>query len=85
MERFRPDEALTKIWEHVAHTDQYLSEAKPWEKEGEELFDILETAIEELKLISYYLSPFLPATAKKIQDQFNSANIKSGEPLFPRI
>lgn len=85
MERFRPDTALDRIWEHIKHTDQYLSEAKPWEKEGDELFDILETAVADIKLIAYYLFPFLPRTAEKIQKQFSGATIESGQSLFPRI
>lgn len=85
MLKFRPDKALNKIWEHVKNTDQYLSETKPWEKEGEELYEILSTAVADIRIIGHYLQAFLPETAEKINKQFRSATIKSREPLFPRI
>lgn len=85
MERLRPDQAIEYVWQRVKHTDAYLSAAKPWEKTGQELFDILSTAVEEIRFIAKYLSPFLPETAGKIQQQFGSVKIKSREPLFPRI
>jgi methionyl-tRNA synthetase len=86
MERFRPDQALDKIWQHVRSTDQYLSVSKPWEKEGDELFEILSTAVSDIRIIGYYLAPFMPEAAKKINVQFGEEKISKGkEPLFPRI
>lgn len=85
MEGFRPDLALNKIWKHVAHTDEFISQTKPWAKSGEALFEILETAVAEVRLVAHYLEPFMPATAQKIQDRFGGDTIKTGEVLFPRI
>ncbi len=85
MDRFRPDEALETIWGHIKHTDQYLSESTPWKKEGDELFEILSTVVDEVRLIGSLLVPFLPTTAEKIRRQFDETKIKSQEPLFPRI
>lgn len=84
-ERFRPDEALTKIWQHVAHTDAFLSETKPWEKSGDALSEILETAVADIRLIAHHLEPFLPETAQKVKKQFSGGKIRSEEPLFPRL
>lgn len=85
MERFRPDEALEKIWEHVKNSDAHLSDTKPWTKEGEELKTILISAVNEIRLIAHLLEPFLPRTAKSILAQYNTEKIKSKDPLFPRL
>ena len=85
LERLRPDQALDKIWEHIKNTDQYLSEAKPWEHSGEELFEILRTAVEDIRIVGYYLQAFLPETADKINKEFGKEKItKLANNLFPR-
>lgn len=85
MEDLRPDLALERLWEHIKHTDQYLSTAAPWEKAGNEMHEILSPAIADIRLIAHHLEAFLPETASKIQEQFGGDNIKSEKPLFPRI
>lgn len=85
MERLRFDQALDKIWEHIKHTDQYLSETTPWKKDGLELFEILSTAVEDIRLVGFYLQAFMPSTSENILSQFGEDKIKSGKPLFPRI
>jgi len=85
IEKMQPDLALKMIWRHIKNTDQFLSETKPWTKNGQELYEILETSVAEIRLIGYHLKPFMPKTAEEIQKQFNSETIKSNPPLFPRI
>lgn len=85
LDRYEIDDAIRKLWEHVKHTDQMLSETKPWTKTGEELKEILRLSVEEIRLIYTHLKPFLPETAKKIEDQFGKTEIASANPLFARI
>jgi len=38
-----------------------------------------------LRALAIKLRPFLPETAKKIEEQFKGPKITSQKPLFPRI
>lgn len=65
--------------------DQNLNERKPWElKDRDEKELLLSLYVINLRRIAFNLQPFLPETAEKILKQF-SGQIKSAEPLFPRI
>ncbi len=75
---------LEHIWTEIREADKFVNEKKPWEQEGEELSHTLTILVEKILHIGFNLQPFLPTTAEKILNQF-SAEIKSSEPLFPRI
>ena len=85
MLEFRFDLAISSIWAKLVAIDKYLQENKPWEKEGQELFNILNHAVGEIRQIAYNLSPFLPDTSQKVLDHLSHAKIKSIQPLFPRV
>jgi methionyl-tRNA synthetase len=82
---FRFDRALEEIWTNIRNLDQKIEEARPWELEGDDLKDNLETAVSTIRNIAYNLRPFLPETAEKIEKQFAGPKIKAGKPLFPRL
>lgn len=82
---YRFNECLAWIWEKISKVDRYIDQTKPWTKKGESLAKLLEKPIREIQEIAYFLKPFLPETAEKIEKQFKGPKIKSGEPLFPRI
>lgn len=76
--------ALNWVLNQVKATDQYLSNTKPWKKEGAEKAAILEEAVKKILLIAFHLRPFLPEVATTIEESF-SRKIKPMQPLFPRL
>ncbi|MDB4939956.1 MAG: methionyl-tRNA synthetase [Candidatus Doudnabacteria bacterium] len=88
LENFKFHEALQKIWEAIAWSNQYIDETKPWQvakDNQEEVEAILSKLAAEVQVIGYFLAPFMPDTAEKIRLAFESDTITKIEPLFPRI
>ncbi|MGB9594660.1 MAG: methionine--tRNA ligase subunit beta, partial [Candidatus Poribacteria bacterium] len=74
MEKLAISETIEVIWELVRRANKYLDESAPWrltkdpsnkDRQG----TILYNCIESLRFLSILLSPFIPGSAKKIQDQ----------------
>ena len=84
MGEFKLNEAIAVIWELITECDKKINQEKPWELDGEKLKEVLLDYIKRIQAIAFNLQPFLPQTAEKILKQF-SGQVKSGEPLFPRI
>ncbi len=85
LETYELNLGLEHIWEAIRSADKFVNEQKPWEQKDEDLSKTLDNLIQRLLDIGYNLLPFLPNTAHKIIAQFGNNEIKSGEPLFPRI
>ena len=91
IEKFSFDNALSLIWETIKSTDRYLNNERPWllnlseSSQKISMFNVLNTAIQNLVDVAQSLRPFLPQTAEKIEEQFSAKNITSQSPLFPRI
>lgn len=86
IERFRPDLALSTIWERIKFLDQLINKEEPWKiKNKKELKDRLQTYVLNILSFTPNLAIFLPETAEKIEKQFKNSKIKSGNPLFPRL
>ncbi len=85
LDAYKFNEALEEIWKKIAKLDKFIDEKKPWELKSAKLRDVLSFPIEEIRKIGVLLEPFLPETAKKIQKRFAGPEIRSAEPLFPRI
>lgn len=81
---YRFNEALGIIWTAIAEANEKISREQPWKLTGKELEDSLIWQVETIRQIAFDLQPFLPETAKKIQEQYEG-KIKSGSPLFPKI
>ena len=84
------NDALAYIWNSeikwgIKWLDEDISKRKPWELEGEKLKQILSLYVTNMRLLAYYLQPFMPETAEKILEQFKGPKIKSEKSLFPRI
>ena len=94
--------ALNDIWRFVGDVNRYISEKEPWKvTDKKELEKIIYESLESLRVISIMLSPFLPETSKKIQDQLGvkkstwkdlkwgllkpGTKTKKGEILFKKI
>ncbi len=78
------NEALNFIWRTIKDIDKKINETEPWKLQGASLKTGLSIFVSNISQIAYNLQPFLPETSEKILSQF-SGEIKSGEPLFPRI
>lgn len=76
--------------DQVRGLNQYIEEEKPWmiakEKDEEHLREVLAEAVSSLLEIADLLVPFLPDTAKRIQDVFASGIVKpfAESSLFPK-
>ncbi len=96
--------ALGEIWRLVERTNRYIEQMAPWNlaknrKDKKRLDTVLYTAAEALRIISVYLSPFMPNTAEEMRRQLGGfpdgpldaighgtgQTIAKGKPLFPRI
>lgn len=84
LEEFKFNEALQYLWGKIGEADKKINETKPWELSGVEVTQVLSDIVSRIQHIAFNLQPFLPETAEKILKQF-SGQIKSTEPLFPRV
>jgi methionyl-tRNA synthetase len=88
LDNFRFNDALSFVWAKITQLDQYINEEKPWElakKQNPKLKNVLSHAVDQIQEIAALLQPFLPETAKKIEEQFKGPKITSQPSLFPRI
>jgi methionyl-tRNA synthetase len=77
---------LNNIWStDVSAIDKHINQEIPWTKSGDQLQQVLQYEIDEIRTLAKKLKPFLPDTAEKIEEQFKGPKIKSSAPLFPRI
>lgn len=82
---YKFNEALNIIWGQLKFADKHINETEPWKiDDPKKLSEVLQVAVDTIRLVGKELQPFLPDTADKIVNQFNG-DIKSTEPLFPRI
>jgi len=87
LSEFKFNDALAFVWAKITTLDKYINEEKPWTlaTSDSKLKAVLAHAVDQIQEIAALLEPFLPETAKKIEEQFKSPKIKSSVPLFPRI
>jgi len=95
MEALDFNKAIDEVWSMVRGLNQYIENVKPWEiaklvgKDAEaetHLGEVLSYAVAALLQIGDLLVPFLPSTAEKIHQTFESGKIVASESvLFPRI
>ena len=86
IEDFRFDLALNNIWTtDITSLDKHVNQEAPWTRKGNELQQVLQYEVDEIRSLAKKLKPFLPETSKKIEKQFYRHKIKSEAPLFPRL
>ncbi|MFH0887629.1 MAG: class I tRNA ligase family protein, partial [Planctomycetota bacterium] len=72
MEHFQFSLALEKIWEIVRLANKYVDDIKPWvlaKEKSPRLNTVLYTLAEVIRIISIYLTPFMPQTCESIRKQ----------------
>lgn len=84
LEQFQPNLAIEEILRRGSLLDNKINDEELW-KETNKKIPVLVEIIKGIRQIAFDLTPFLPETAKKIEEQFAGPKIKSGSPLFPRI
>ena len=86
-------EALGLIWEQIAELNRTVDREKPWAtaKTDPEAFKFLMfDLVWSLRLISDWIAPFMPETARKMQEQLGAqaaggwGKLAKGDSLFPR-
>lgn len=102
MDLLHVSEALDSIFETLRRSNKYIDETMPWslakdESKKDRLETVLYNLLESIRVCGMLLSPYLPDTAKQIQEQLNNFeeskafikdnNYKVGipTPLFKRI
>ena len=83
---FRVDKILQNIWQELASLDKHINENEPWAIEDKKkLKEILSHEVLQVRKVAKQIEPFMPDTAKKIQEQFGQEKIRAQDALFPRI
>ncbi len=101
---FAFDAALETIWEFIRRINRYVQQTQVWTLAKPEtkprMGTILYNSLEALRFISVLISPVIPETAEKIQEQIGLAEfdtvaewgrlpvgltVSKGEPIFPRV
>ena len=81
LDSYELDKALALIFEFIDECNLYVQENKIWETgDKKKLYEL----VESIKEAAFYLSPFIPETAEKIQNIFKG-KIKKSEILFKKI
>jgi methionyl-tRNA synthetase len=87
---FRFHDALGALWSVMTLLNQRIDRTKPWEMENQgkkqQLHEFLDEMVTGLRTIAYWLEPFMPGTAARLQkSMFGEKPLKRGAPLFPRL
>ena len=74
MENMQISDAVKVVWKFISRSNKYIDETAPWklakdESQKQNLANVLYNLAESLRIISILISPYMPATAKKIHDQ----------------
>ncbi|MGI9058165.1 MAG: methionine--tRNA ligase [Ktedonobacteraceae bacterium] len=83
LERWAVGNALSRIWNFVRRTNQYIEQSEPWRlarQAGQEgrLDTVLFNAAEATRLLAIYLAPFLPTASNRIVEQLGAEPIEKG-------
>ena len=74
IEKYQFSNALAEIWKLIARANKYIDETAPWvlgkdEAQFPRLAAVLYHLCEVLRIVSILLTPFMPNTAPKMQEQ----------------
>ncbi|MBD3351307.1 MAG: methionine--tRNA ligase [Candidatus Lokiarchaeota archaeon] len=76
MDNFQINKVLNRVWEFIKDTNKYINEVEPWvlrkdENKNERYRSVLHILTDAIRVISIYISPFMPSIADKIKDIIN--------------
>ena len=77
IEGYQFSNALTEIWKLIARMNKYIDETMPWalgkdESKRARLAAVIYNLCESLRIVSILITPFIPETAPKIQEQIGA-------------
>lgn len=77
MDSYKFNSALSEVWLLVSKCNKYIDETMPWklgkdDSQKNRLAAVMYNLCECLRIISILISPFMPETAKKIQNQIGA-------------
>ena len=77
MDVFKFSLALSEVWLLISKCNKYIDETEPWklgkdENKQERLACVLYNLCESLRIVSIMITPFMPETARKIQNQIGA-------------
>ncbi len=82
------NKTIERIWAFIHLCNKYVNETKPWELAKtfeKKLETVLYNLIESLRIISIYISPFLPLTSEKIAEQIGQKTGNFADIPFTKI
>jgi len=86
LDEYRFGDAISNIWNQIRTIDQLVNKEEPWKIQDKNTLNVtLKRYVVNLLDIAYNLKPFLPNTAKKIEEQFSKEKIVHTSSLFPRL
>lgn len=77
MDNYRFSSALSDVWLLISKCNKYIDETMPWKlgkdpNEKERLACVMYNLCECLRIVSVFIEPFMPNSAKKIQTQIGA-------------
>lgn len=85
MDNYQLLSALNFIWDQLRSIDQELNQRQPWKiANKKEKTQVLSELVRKLLAVTVLLTPFLPSTAKIIQETFLAQKVVPPKPLFIR-
>ena len=86
MKDYRFNDILQIIWEKIKDSDETLSRTAPWKmSDRADIAKVIKPLAQNILNLACLLEPFLPLAARQIQAQFSAAQVRKGQPLFPRL
>ncbi len=86
MNNYKLNEALHIVWDKIKQCDLTLSADAPWKMTDLEMITkSLKPLAQDILNIAFLLEPFVPKSAGKIISQYQTAQIRKQEALFPRL
>ena len=82
MENLQLSDAVKLVWKFISRCNKYIDETAPWklakdESQKNNLANVLYNLAESLRIIAILISPFMPATSRRILEQLQvSQDIK---------
>jgi len=99
MDNFELHKGIEEVFNHIRKVNKYINDKEPWKLSGKDLSNVLYNGLENLRMISILLEPFIPESSGEINKQIGvkagklkdcsyktfNGKIKKGEYLFKRV
>ena len=86
MEDFKTSIALEAIFKVIRRANKYIEEMAPWnlfkQNQHEKLMAVMIQVLETLRIVSIWLSPFMPETTQTALEQLNAKQKRENEDIF---